>query len=354
MGDRFPTLKFLVFTVVCVAFTLWLIAVIGNISLEPRESYAAEFTDVQGLLVNDNVKISGVTVGKVTAIEVQPGGTALVRFAVRDDITLRDDAVVSVRWRDVFGLRFLYVEPGGGAAVAAGHTYPAAQTRAPVDLNVLLDRLVPVMQALDPEVQNQVLQALQEALVGREDEVRSLIQRGASLTQAVATRDREIESLLVNAAETLDAYAQREQDLRGLLNSFAAVSETLEARNDELLDAVVRIADAQEELDRLLTDNDAELRLALDEVEDLTTILALNRDRLVPLLTTSPEGLVAYHRISRLGQWFNIRAVGVSLDYETVTTEREAELPPQRFSHRSGGMGAFFGQGAGAGTEGGR
>jgi phospholipid/cholesterol/gamma-HCH transport system substrate-binding protein len=345
MGYRFPGLKFVAFTLVCIAFSVWIAAVIGNLSLESRTTYAAEFSDVQGLLVNDNVKISGVTVGKVTGIEVQPGGTALVRFAVRDDIVLRDDAVVSVRWRDVFGLRFLYLEPGSGAAVAAGHTYPDEQTRAPVDLNVLLDRLVPVMQALDPEVQNQVLQALQEALVGREDEVRDLIRQGASLTQAIASRDDEIERLLVNAADTLDAYAQREQDLRALLASFAEVSETIAARNDELVSAVVRIGDAQEELDRLLDANDDELRLALDELEDLATILALQRDRIAPLLSTSPSGLVTYHRISRLGQWFNIRAVGVSADYETATTERGASLPEQRSSHRSG-PGAFLGSGA--------
>lgn len=345
MSDRFALIKFIIFTVVCLGFSAWLIAVIGNISLESREGYEAEFANVEGLLVNDAVKVSGVTVGKVTGIEVIPGGTALVHFEISDDVPMREDAEVSVRWRDVFGLRFLYVTPGGGSEVDPGHRYPVAQTAAPTDLNVLLGRLVPVMNALAPEQQNQVLQALSEALVGNEQEVRDLLSEGASLTQAIASRDDELRSLIGNAATVMDAYAAREAQLRGLIENFADVSETVAARNDELIGAVVGIADAQEELGRLLEANDGNLRGAFDELEAITTVLALNHENIEELLETSGKGLVSYHLISRIGQWFNIRAVGVSEDYQPVSTERGAELPEQRYDHHEGSssaLGTFF------------
>lgn len=352
MNDRFALLKFVIFTVVCLGFSAWLIAVIGNISLESRTAYEAEFADVQGLLVNDAVKVSGVTVGKVTGMEVLPGGTALVHFEINDDVPVREDAALSVEWRDVFGLRFLYVQPGEGEPAEAGYRFPNAQTTAPVDLNVLLDRLVPVMNALAPELQNQVLEALSEALVGNEQEVRDLLSEGASLTQAIGSRDDELRSLIANAATIMDAYASREAQLRGLLDNFADVSETVAARNDALIGSIVDIADAQEELGRLLEANDGNLRGALDELEAITTVLALNRDNLEDLIESSGKGLVSYHLISRIGQWFNVRAVGVSEDYRTITTERGAELPEQRYDHREGpssGLGAFFSLPGGAG-----
>lgn len=336
MTDRFALLKFVVFGLVCLGFAAWIVSVIGNISFEDRTGYQAEFADVQGLLVNDAVKVSGVTVGKVTGVEVVPGGTALVSFEVKDDVPIAEDAQVTVRWRDVFGLRFLYVAPGSGERVEAGHRFPAAQTSAPVDLNNLLQRLVPVMGALAPEQQNEVLEALSEALVGREQEVQSLIREGASLTNAVASRDTELRNLIDNAATIMDAYAAREQQLRGLLDSFVEVSETVADRNDELESAIVLIADAQQELRRLLAENDVELRGALDEADLVTSILSVNHDNLNDILRTLPSGLVSYHLISRLGQWFNIRAVGVSLDYEPVSTERGATLPEQRYDHHQG------------------
>jgi phospholipid/cholesterol/gamma-HCH transport system substrate-binding protein len=325
--ERLPLLKFGLFALVCLGFTGLLVVVIGNISFTPRASYAATFEDVQGLLVNDDVKIAGVTLGRVERIDHEPGGAVRVDFSVNDDIAVPDDSTIAIRWRNVTGLRYLYVEPGEGPPVEEGHTFPRDLTRSPADLGSLLQRLTPFIDALDPTQQNQILEALSTALVGREDEVRDLIRQGGELTQTVASRDAEIERLLRNSVTVLDAYAAREQQLRGLIDSFAEVSSTLRERNDELDSAIVSIADGQEELHRLVDANDDEIGLALDALERLTTVLTDQADDFERVLETSPRGLVGYHLISRTGQWFNIRAVGVSVGGQVVTTERGATKP---------------------------
>lgn len=327
MSERLPLVKFAAFTAVCLGFSAWLIAVIGNISLQDRTPYQAVFSDVTGLLVNDDVKISGVTIGKVTGIDVVDGGDALVTFEVDDDVRLGPDSDVTIRWRDVFGLRFLYLDPAGGEPVEAMHRFPVDQTSAPSDLGLLLQRITPFMQALDPETQNQVLQALSEALVGREQQVQELIADGGELLQTVGSRDEEISRLLRNSETIFDAYAAREDQLRGLLDSFAEVSETVADRNDTLDTSIAAIADAQQELRRFVDANDEEIRGTLDAAEDITDVLAVNHENLEEVLETSSRGFVAYHLISRIGQWFNIRAVGASSDYEPVSTERGANLP---------------------------
>lgn len=337
MADRFPLLKFALFALVCLGFSAWLVATIGNISLEDRVSYEAAFADVTGLIVNDAVKVSGVTVGKVTNIELLEGGTALVGFEVNDEVPVDEDTTISVRWRDVFGLRFLYLEPGDGEPVEAGHRFPIEQSASPADLGLLLQRLVPVISGLDPEVQNQVLQAVSEALLGREEEVRDIISDGASLTQAIASRDEELGRLLENSARIFDAYAERDEELKAFIDSFADVSGTLAERNDTLEDAITEITDAQAELGDFVDRNDEELRAALDELDALTDILAVNRDNLAEVARTAGRGFVTYHYISRIGQWFNIRAVGASQDGETITTERGASLPPPQDGDGRGG-----------------
>lgn len=340
MTDRHPLLKFGVFTVVCLGFAAWIIAVVGNISpFADRTSYEGVFADATGLLVNDDVKVSGVTVGKVTGIEVADGGKALVHFAVDDDVEFGDETQLEIRWRDVFGLRFLYLHPAGEGQLPGGHQFGDEDTIGPADIGLLLERITPFMQALDPDQQNQVLQALSEALVGRTQEVRDLVKQGASLTQTVAAREEAIGRVLENSATVLDAYARREADLRALIDRFAEVADTLAERNDELESAVVTIADAQAELRRLLEANDAEIRATLDELDEITTILTFNRDNLEDLATFSGRGIVAYHRISRLGQWFNIRAVGASSDYDELSSERGAHLAEPRTSAGSSGTG---------------
>lgn len=356
MGDKHPLLYFSLFTVVCLGFAAWIVATIGNISpFEDRTAYQAEFADVTGLIVNDAVKVSGVTVGKVTGIEVAPGGTAVVTFEVDDELPVTDEAVVTVRWRDVFGLRFLYVAPGTGEPVEPGHRFPLEHTRSPTDLGLLLQRLVPFMRALSPEIQNEVLQALSEGLVGRTEEVRSIIDRGGDLTQALASREAEIGRLLDNSATILQAYEAREEDFRRFLDSFADVADTVAARNDTLEDAVVTIADAQAELAERLEATDEDIRGILDALDAITMVLSVNHDNLEDIVEFSGRGLVSYHLISRVGQWFNVRAVGGSIDYCTVTTDRGAELPdlrgkdpdcPASGGHAPPGVSGFFGAGS--------
>lgn len=340
MIQKLPGTKFVIFIVFAVLVTAWLVFTIGNISpFADRTGYRAEFADTTGLLVNDAVKIAGVTVGKVTDIEVADGRMAIVSFEVDDEIEVTDDSLLSVRWRDVFGLRFLYLDPGSGGTVQAGHTFPMAQTTAPVDLARLLDRLTPVISALDPDLQNQFLQGVSEALAGREAEVQEIIADGASLTQAIASRDAEIGRLLVNAGNILDAYANREAELRGLLTSFADVSTTLAERNQVLDQAVLAISQGMEQVGEFVDRNDDEIRLTLDELEDVTDVLATRRDLLERSITFSGRGLVAYHRVSRLGQWFDVNAVGVAANYDPASAYKGAELPVQRPGTGAGSQG---------------
>jgi len=325
--DRYPLLKFATFAIICLGFAAWIVALIGNISFDARTGYSADFSDAQGLLVNDAVKISGVTVGKVTGISVVDGTTARVDFEVADDIDLGTETVAQIRWRDVIGLRFLYLHPAGPGALEPGATIADERTIEPADVGLLLERLTPMMRALDPEKGNQVVEALAEALVGREEQVRQLIVEGASLTSTLADKEQTITSLLSNAAVLLEAYAEREDQVRGLLDSFAGVARTVAQRNDTLEGAVVALADSQQELARLLETNDEELYDALDALDGITTILGVNHANLERVLTYTGKGLVSYHRISSLGQWFNIRAVGASTNEQTLNSERDGAPP---------------------------
>ncbi len=344
MTARFPGTKFLVFTLVCLAFSAWLVAVIGNLSFGGRMDFEAEFADVSNLLPNDHVKVAGVSVGKVNSIEVLPGGTALVKFEVDDTVPVTADSRIEIRWRDVIQLRFVYIVPGTADLAQAGTRFPLAQTEGPADLNQLLQRLTPVMRGLDPQVSNLVVEAFRDALVDRTDEVRALIEDGADLTQTLASRDDQLRNLLTNSATTLDAYAQRETELRRLLESFADVATTVAARNDTLENAVIELADAQAELRRFVDTNDDNLRGALDELDAITAILSVNRDGLENIVTTLGRGLVAYHRISRLGQWFNVNGVGVSFDEQELSSQRGGQLPEETAarSSRSTSLAPFF------------
>ncbi len=88
----------LLFVLPCSLITGYLYFSIGNIQslklgpiqlLDNQYTLRAMFDDVTGMLPNDNVKVAGVVVGKVTKVKVIDG-RAQVTFKVRDGVKLAD------------------------------------------------------------------------------------------------------------------------------------------------------------------------------------------------------------------------------------------------------------------------
>src|SRR5687767_14741142 len=110
-------IKLAIFFAVCLVFTAYLAFTIGNIHLfQDTYSLSASFDDVTGLLPNDNVKVAGVVVGKVTGVKLRQG-KAQVKFSVKDSVKIPEDSTAAVRWRNLLGQRYVYVYPGSAPTV---------------------------------------------------------------------------------------------------------------------------------------------------------------------------------------------------------------------------------------------
>src|SRR5437588_11925944 len=145
--------KLVVFFTVCALFTGYLAFTIGNIHLfEHTYKLTATFDDATGLLKDDNVKVAGVVVGKVTAVKIDQG-KAKVGFSVRDSIKVPVDSSAAIGWRNLIGQRYVYLYPGTASTVFRDGDR-VAKTRSVVDVGELFNRLGPIVQAVDPKQVN--------------------------------------------------------------------------------------------------------------------------------------------------------------------------------------------------------
>lgn len=314
MSDRRPGLKFLIFALICAVSAAWLIQVTGNFRFfASTNTYEAVMPDASGLNVSDSVHISGVRKGRVEGIELERGH-AVVTFTLDTDVIPTDTWETGVRWRNVIGQRYLYLYPtGAGEPLDPGDRIPAERARPPADIALFFERITPLLRAIDPEQQNIVLAALNEAFAGKEERTQQLIADLGSLTTTLASREPEIRSVIEHGSAFLGAYAERDEQIRVFLDDFAAVSDTLAARNDELLGAVADIAEVQRQLADLLEANDADIRRLTDELDTMTASLMTDGFAVERALATAQDGLGVYMLISRWGQWFNIRAVAIQV-----------------------------------------
>ena len=264
----FRLLRLGVFVAVTLGLTVWIGATIVGVETGARYQLSARFGDVAGLHGGDTVKLAGVGVGRVTGIDVERG-EAVVRFEVDDDVRLPTDTTVAVRWRNLIGQRYLWLEPGSARSMLDdGDVVDRAEDV--VDLGQLVNQLAPLAQAVSPEEVNRILTTLLEAFEGNEAGFDGLLRDLDGVLAALAQRDDTIEQLLEDYSAISGAVASREAQIDQMVQNLLAISATF-ADNDELLDrALVELADVSDGLDRLLSTGADDLGAALEHLAVLT------------------------------------------------------------------------------------
>ena len=112
--------------------------------LAGRQGYelAAQFDRVGGLNTGSDVRVSGIKVGTVTALTLDPKSfLADVRFSVASAVEIPDDSVAEITSEGLLGSQFLSISPGNSDAVLKPGER-LKRTQAPVDLMQLLGKYI--------------------------------------------------------------------------------------------------------------------------------------------------------------------------------------------------------------------
>jgi phospholipid/cholesterol/gamma-HCH transport system substrate-binding protein len=328
-----PTLvKVIIFSVVCVIFTVMLGVRLSNVPLfQARTNYEAEFANALGVIKGDSVKIAGVKVGRVENTRIEDG-KAVVEFSVEDKIQLTDQAEAAIRWRNVLGQRYLYLYPtDAGETLDEGDRIPLAQTSKAGDVGELLNSLGPILRSIDPEKANAFLDSMNTALSGNEVAVRQLIDNSAVLADDLASFDGQIGSAVESSDEILAVFAEQNKALGKIFDDLNIVGGALHRTTDELNSVISDFAVVQQELDGLLKENAGVIDATIANANTVARTLALSKQDLARTLCTLPVGVSGYFQTTSWGEYFNVRVVEVIIkDEHSKTVVDEAENPRER------------------------
>ena len=302
--------KVLIFTVICLGFTVLLGVKLANQKLfSDNYQLGATFESAQGVLAGDMVKIAGVDVGRVTATEIKDG-LAYVEFEVEKEVKLPEDTEVAIRWRNVVGQRFLYLYPGtSDTMLDESDIIPVEQTRDIADIGEFLNRVGPILKAIDPEKANEFVDAVNVALSSNEQNVRELIDSGAVLAKELGQSDDDIRDLLSSADKIMAAYASQDESLGSFIDDLDSVSGVLARRTDDINSLVTNFAEVQQQLDRLLSNNATNIDGTISGLKEVVDVINDNRKNLERTVETLPLGVAGYFQTTSWGEWFNVRVV---------------------------------------------
>ncbi|ORV97967.1 MlaD family protein [Mycobacterium kyorinense] len=207
--------------------------------------YTAAFSDVSGLFTGDDVRISGVQVGKVEEVRLD-GRIAKVDFTALDDHPVYQNTVAAVRYQNLLGQRYVeLVQPAQpGARLAAGATIPLEQTIPSFDVAKLFNGFRPVFQTLDPAQFNQFGENLLRVIQGDETGIGAVLHDLDVISGVAVNRQAAVTLLIRNLSEiSRDLGGKSAQlfhfidTLGGVLGKFNSRAEAFRASIDVELPA---------------------------------------------------------------------------------------------------------------------
>lgn len=107
----------------------------------------ADFSGIGGLKIGDDVQISGVKIGSVTGVSLNPETyLARVEMSIGSDVKLPDDTAALISSESLLGGRYLALEPGASEDMIEDGGR-VIYTQAPQNLEQLLGQFIFSMQS---------------------------------------------------------------------------------------------------------------------------------------------------------------------------------------------------------------
>jgi ABC-type transporter Mla subunit MlaD len=311
------------FALSCIAILIYLwVSFGGSVPLRPTGyQIKVPFTEATQLAQQSDVRISGVSVGKVSKIELSPDKRhALATLEIDPAYApLSTDTRAVLRAKTLLGEAYIELSPGqqGGPKLAENATLPVAQVTPTVKLDEILRTFdEPTRAAFQVWVQNAAVavDGRGEDLGNAFGEIEPTFTAFDRVFRALDTQQQAVTQLFANGSVTFDALQGRRRDLAGLIDDANRVFAVTGRRNADL-EAAFRafptfLDESKATVERLRTFSDVTdplIRQLLPVSRQLSpTLVQLGRlspgfrsffTGLGPTVNRSPKGLAAFRGV---------------------------------------------------------
>jgi phospholipid/cholesterol/gamma-HCH transport system substrate-binding protein len=216
--------------------------------------YTAYFTEAAGLAPGNEVRVAGVTVGKVTGVSLD-GTQVKVTFTVKGT-WVGDESSAAIDIKTILGSKYLAVDPLGPVAQDPSSPIPESRTTSPYDVTQAFQQLGTVFQQIDSTSVSKALQdisatfantppsvhealtglaRLSETISGQDSQIATLLQGTNQLSGTVARQDSEFQTLISDGNLLLAELSQQRQAIGSLLTGTEALAVQLSTlvKNDQ-------------------------------------------------------------------------------------------------------------------------
>jgi phospholipid/cholesterol/gamma-HCH transport system substrate-binding protein len=270
--------------------------------------YSAFFAEAGGIKTDSDVRVSGMTVGRVSSIHLE-GTKVRVGFTVDDDIALGDRTEAAIKTETVLGAKMLELTPRGDGKLTG--TIPLERTKSPYDLPDALGDLTTTISGLDTTQLSESLTTLAQTFQDTPPELRLALDGVSRFSDTLNNRDAQLRNLLANANKVTGVLAKRSDEIAQLVRNADALLYALLSQRASVDALMNNLTAASQQLSGLVQDNRTTLRPALDKLNGVLGILDNRKQELQKTLGLLRRYAMSFGEVLGAGPFFKASLVNL-------------------------------------------
>ncbi|ORV86180.1 MCE family protein [Mycolicibacterium iranicum] len=259
-----------------------------------RYTVTMELPEGGGLYRFSNVTVRGVQVGKVTELELTPGGPRAT-LSLQTSPRVPADLTAEIRSVSAVGEQYVDLRPhtDTGPYLGEGSVIRAVDVNVPQKVGPMLDQMSALLGSIPKERIVDLLDETSQALDGADFDLGSLVDSSSTLSQALRANGEAASALTDESVPLLDAQRQTTDSLRQWASNLAGITRQID-ENDAAVQDILEVGPgAADEAARLLSDVRPTLPLLLANLTTVGQIAVTYRPGVEQLLVLFPPYIAA-------------------------------------------------------------
>jgi phospholipid/cholesterol/gamma-HCH transport system substrate-binding protein len=269
------------------------------------DTYHAAFAESGGLKPGDEVRIAGVRVGKVDAVELK-GDHVEATFKVKTpDSSFGTETAAAIKVKTLLGAMYISLEPAGPGQLKEDSTIPVSRTRSPYNVVQAFSGLADRAEKIDLERLGKSIDTLATLTKDTPAAFQSTLRGLSRISATVASRNQQINDLLKNLDTVSGVLADRDEDIITLMNKSDILMRALVARREAVHTLLVSTSRFSQEITLLVKQSRADLKPALSNLEGVVKTLIKNQANLDESLRLMAPFYRVFANTLGSGPWFD-------------------------------------------------
>ena len=270
------------------------------------KTISAVFTTATGIYPGDDVRVSGVKVGTIKAIEPEGTQTKLV-LEVDRDLSIPADAKAVIVAQNLVAARYVQLAPAYrnnvGPKMADNALIPLDRTAIPVEWDEVKAQLMRLATDLGPQSGvsgtsvSRFIDSAANALDGNGDKLRQTITELAGVSRVLANGSGNIVDIIKNLQTFITTLRDSSDQVVQFQNRLATLTSVIDGSRSDLDGALTNLSVAIVDIQRFVAGSRNQTSEQLQRLTNVTTNLLDNKMEIENVLHIAPNALTNAYNI---------------------------------------------------------